>query len=365
MINIRNLSRYLLFTTMSLAFLFGYLDFYMDKNFERLHIFLFNLTSGGFTILYFTEGKSIPSHKTLIFFFLSIAYALLAFFEVYYPAAAIAVILSIIVESYRIKKFQFFPFSFFKVRSSASVKFHEAALLCLSIALFLSAFVILNEVWLKLFYFEKLTLNLFFLGFSFPVSLITMSIIFGIIEEKGTAFIYVVEHIFFWLICAGVIIFFLFIIFQNFTGEVVISTLLFATVLLLFFFFFKYGTRIQQKHFLVSGMYFLLISAFTGIIYIVLSRFSFYELYGRVVLRMHAFYSLYGWNLTGMMVIIRWNDFPISLNTGKAIYYHWFIILLLAPIAKFYSPAIIPAIASYIIFLLFFFFSGKKVKRIV
>jgi hypothetical protein len=192
-----------------------------------------------------------------------------------------------------------------------------------------------------------------------------MSIIFGIIEEKSSAFIYTAEHIFFWLICGGVIIFFLFIIFQIFAGEVIISSVLFITVLLIFFFFFRYGTRIQQKHFLVSGMYFLLFSAFTGIIYIVLSRFSFYELYGKVVLRMHAFYSLYGWNLTGMMVIIRWNDFPIALNTGKAIYYHWFIILILAPLAKFFPAAIIPAIASYITFLLFFFFSRKKVKKIV
>lgn len=365
MTSTRNLSRYLLFTTMALAFVFGYLDLYLDRNFERLHIFLFNLTSGGFTILYFTEGKSIPSIKTLVFFFLSIAYALLAFFEAYFPAAAVAIILALIVESYRIKKFQIFPHSFFKIKSSASVKFHEAALLCLSIALFLSAFVILNDVWLKLFYFEKLTLNVFFLGFSFPVSLITLSIISGIIEQKNSTFINIAEHLFFWLICGGVIIFFLFIIFQIFAAEVFISTLLFVTVLMLFLFFFRFGTQIQQKYFLVSGMYFLLFSAFTGVIYVVLSKFSSYELYGKIILRMHAFCSLYGWNLTGMIVIIRWDDFPIALNTRKAIYFHWFIILLLAPIAKFYSPAVIPAIASYIIFLIFFFFSGQRVKKIV
>jgi len=97
----------------------------------------------------------------------------------------------------------------------------------------------------------------------------------------------------------------------------------------------------------------------------VLTKFAFYEYYGKVILKMHAFYSLYGWNLTGMMVIIRWNDFPIALNTGKAIYYHWFVILLLAPIAKFYPAAVIPAIASYVLFLAFFFFSRKKVKKIV
>jgi len=363
--NIRYLSRYLLFTTMSLAFMFGYLDIYVDKNFERLHIFLFNLTSGGFTILYLTEGRSVPSFKTLIFFFLSIIYAMLAFFEIYYPAAAIAVVLAFIVESYRIKKFPFFPYSFFRAKWSASEKFHQASLLCLSIALLLSSFVILNEVHFNLFHFEKLTLNVFFLGFSFPVSLITMSIIFGIIEEKKSSLIYIAEHIFFWLICGGVIVFFLFIIFQVFIGEVIISALLFITVLLIFFFFFRFGTRIQQKHFLVSGMYFLLISAVTGIIYIVLTKFAFYEYYGKVILRMHAFYSLYGWNLTGMMVIIRWNDFPIALNTGKAIYYHWFVILLLAPIAKFYPAAVIPAIISYVLFLAFFFFSKKKVKKIV
>ncbi len=77
---------------------------------------------------------------------------------------------------------------------------------------------------------------------------------------------------------------------------------------------------------------------------------------------MHAFYSLYGWNLTGMMVIIRWEDFPITLNTRKAIFFHWGVILLLAPAAKFIPALIFPAIAAYVLFLSVFFFSKNRVR---
>ena len=40
------------------AFLFGFADLVWDRNFERLHIFLFNLCAGGFIILYHTETKA-------------------------------------------------------------------------------------------------------------------------------------------------------------------------------------------------------------------------------------------------------------------------------------------------------------------
>lgn len=354
----------ILFASMSSAFIFGFMDHYVNMNFERLHIFLFNLTSGGFTILYLTGRKGIPGKKVLAFYMLSILYAFLAFMKIYIPAALIAVMLAVIVESYRREIFPFFPLIFFKTRSSTSEKFHNASLICLVIGLLLSSFVILNDTWLKLFYFEKLTLDVFFLGFSFPVSLITMSIIFGIIEKTDSYPVLLLEHLFFWFICGGVIVFFLFIIAQSFAGEVFISSFLFATVLCIFIMFFKYGKRMQQKYFLVSAIYFLLFTAITGILYIIIPRTGSYEFYGRIILRMHAFYSLYGWNLTGMMVILRWEDFPIALNTRKAIFFHWGVILILAPFAKFYPVLIIPAVTSYIIFLWVFFFSGSRVRNL-
>jgi len=354
------LFRISLFGVMTAAFIFGYLDFYFQMNFERLHIFLFNLTSGGFTILYLTESRKTPSFKMILFFILSIGYAILAFMKLYIPAAAAAVILALIVESFRIKRFSFFPFIFFRKEYSASEKFHHASLLCLVLALLLSSFVILNDTYFKLFHFEKLTLDVFFLGFSFPVSLITMSIIFGIIEDNGNKLILTAEHFLFWFISAGVIIFFIFILFKFFAGEVFISSFLFLTVLIIFIIFFKFGKRMQQKYFLVSAIYFLMATAVTGILYIIIKQAVYDELYGKIILKMHAFYSLYGWNLTGMMVIIRWDDFPITLKTKKAIYYHWGVILILAPFAKFFPVLILPAIAAYTVFLAVFFFSGNR-----
>lgn len=351
-----------LFITMSAAFIFGFLDHLLPMNFERLHIFLFNLTSGGFTILYLTEGKKRTSFRIILFYLISIAFAIFAFFKLYFYAAASGIILAVIVETYRRQRFSFFPSMFFRINDPASAKFHHASLLCLVIGLLMSSFVIINEVYLKLFYFEKLTLDVFFLGFSFPVSLITMSIIFGIIESEGRKWIAAAEHAFFWLICGGVIVFFVFIIMKSFTGEVFISFTLFFTVVAIFVVFFKYGRSIQQKYFLVSGIYFLMATAVTGILYILLKNFTYNEFYGKLILRMHAFYSLYGWNLTGMMVITRWEDFPIALNTRKAISFHWGVILVLAPLAKFYPVVAIPAVASYLVFLGVFFFSGNSAK---
>lgn len=359
-----NLFRLLLFSTMSAAFIFGYLDHYFHMNFERLHIFLFNLTSGGFTILYLTEQKKNPSKRTILFFIFSVLYAILAFLKFYIPAALVAVILALIVESFRRKKFSFFPFIFFKSQSPASEKFHHASLLCLVISLLLSSFVILNDAYFKLFHFEKLTLDVFFLGFSFPVSLITMSIIFGIIEDRGSRLILTAEHLLFWFTSGGVIVFFIFIIMKLFSGEVFISFFLFFTVLFIFAIFFKYGKDMQQKYFLVSGIYFLMATAVTGILYIIIKQAAYNELYGKIILRMHAYYSLYGWNLTGMMVIIRWGDFPIALKTKKAIYFHWGVILVLAPFAKFFPVLALPAIAAYILFLGVFFFSRHEISSV-
>ncbi len=353
-----------LFFTMSAAFVFGFLDQLFPLNFERLHIFLFNLTSGGFTILYLTAGKKRPTSRVILFYIISIIFAVLAFMGLYLFAAICGVALAVIVEIFRRERFSFFPWSFFRVQDPASAKFHHASLLCLVIALLMSSFVIINDVYLKLFYFEKLTLDVFFLGFSFPVSLITMSIIFGIIESDRAKWIAAAEHAFFWLICGGVIVFFIFIIMKSFAGEVFISLTLFLTVVSIFIVFFRYGRSIQQKYFLVSGIYFLMATAVTGILYILLKQFSYNEFYGKLILRMHAFYSLYGWNLTGMMVITKWDDFPIALNTKKAISYHWGVILVLAPLAKFYTPLAIPAVISYLVFLGVFFFSGKTVKKI-
>ena len=347
---------------MAAAFIFGFMDHYINMNFERLHIFLFNLTCGGFIIIYATLRGRAAGAKAWIFFLLSILYAVMAFMEFYIPAAAAAVLLAVLAESARREKFPFFPAIFFKSRHSSAEKFHNASLLCLSIALLLSAFVIINDSFLKLFYLEKLTLDVFFLGFSFPVSLITMSVIFEMLEKDVPANIIMFEHLAFWSICAGVIVFFLFIIADYFPGEVFMSTFLSVIVLMIFLVLFRFGRNIQQKYFLVSAASFLLLTAITGILYTVIKNMESCEPCSKIILRMHAFYSLYGWNLAGMMVIIRWEDFPIAFNTRRAVFFHWGIILILAPAAKFIPVLTLPAIAAYIILLAVFFFSGNRVK---
>jgi len=44
-------------------------------NFERLHIFLFNLCSGGTLLVYFTEGKPSLSHRGQAFLILALAWS--------------------------------------------------------------------------------------------------------------------------------------------------------------------------------------------------------------------------------------------------------------------------------------------------
>lgn len=68
--------------TMTIALSFGFMHHFIpDYNFERLHIFLFNLCTGGTIILYFTMDKGRMTKRLYAFFFLSFVYAFLAFFS--------------------------------------------------------------------------------------------------------------------------------------------------------------------------------------------------------------------------------------------------------------------------------------------
>ncbi len=355
----------LLFITMSSAFTFGFLDLFLFRNFERLHIFLFNLTSGGFSILHLTECREKPSRKTYIFLTLSVIYAVCAFMEYYMASIALSLALAGIAEWYRHTYLSFIPSEFFRVNEKTSRKFHHASLLCLELALILSALVIANEIYFNAVKLEKLKLDMFFLGFSFPVSLITFHLIFKIIEKNETpAHTKKLSHFLFWAISGGVGVFFIFIIFRVFEGEIVSAFFLFSAVAAIFTIFFRHGIRVQQKHFLVSGMYFLLISSLSGLLYIVLTKLTPYEHFAKPVMRVHAFFSLYGWNLSGMLVILRWRDFPLKMNTGYAIYMHWAVIIL-APFSKYFREISFVTVPLYMAYIFFFFFSKNRSKNSV
>ena len=252
--------RILMFITMSVAFAFGYIDLWSDYNFERLHIFLFNLCTGGTVIMYYTANRPLAGVRTITFYVLSLALTFSAFFELYIAFFVIAALLSLLVETLRVKTYSFFPYNFFKKNECIAERFHHAALLCLSLALLLSSFVIANDQYLHLFSLKKLTLDVFFLGFSFPVSLVTFAVIFTFVEEYAKKNSCGLETYSFWSINIGVIAFFVFILLEAKTLEFISAGILFTTVLILFVFFFRHGVPVQQKLFLVSGMGFLLLT---------------------------------------------------------------------------------------------------------
>ncbi len=360
-----NLKTKLIFIiTMSAALFFGFLQlFFPAYDFERLHIFLFNLCTGGTVILIYTEMEKGLSLRTGFFFILSFCYAVFAFLHMYRYAISTALILALLVETVRIKKFSFFPINFFSRSSSTSEKFHHASLMCLSLALIISALVICNHQYWSFIRSTKLKLNIFFLGFSFPVSLITMSVMYRKMEESTKRWVRIFEDASFWIITCGVIVFFIFILMQLFIPELIIAGVLFTTVVIIFIIYLRLGFREQPKEFLSSGMAFLIMTAITGIIYMPISLYMPNSADGKFLLKLHALISLYGWNLNGIAVICRYNDFPIRLHSLKAIALHWTVVLVIAPLGFYYRPVSILAVLAYGLFLTIVFFSkGRSVE---
>jgi hypothetical protein len=318
-------------------------------NFERLHIFLFNLCSGGTLLIYFTEDTRRLSRKALTFLLLSLAFALCAFMGWYGPTLIIPLFLSIIIENVRVDHFgSCFPKALFSGEESTSRKFHQASLLCLSLGLFISSLAILNSEFGHWFTLEKLKLDTFFLGFSFPISLISMSVIFALMKNDTDPPTHFLKELSFWVINLGVIIFFLFILANWFAPQVAIASILFLAVSLVLYLYWHQGIRLQQKAFLTSGIIFLVVTSITGILYILLAFSDSYNPQETLpLLRMHAFTALYGWNLSGLAVISRHGDFPIRLHSQKVILLHWLTVLILCPLGYFFPFVAILAVFSY------------------
>jgi len=334
-------------------------------NFERLHIFLFNLCSGGTLLLYFTEGEECLTRRGLLFLIVALAFALCAFLQWYLPAMLLPLVLAHLVEAVRIDHFgSRFPRALFSFREPVPRKFHQAALLCLSLGLTLSSPVILNSVYLQWFTIEKLRLDTFFLGFSFPVSLISMSVIFTLMKKESIRLTGLLKEAAFWIINLGVIVFFAFILAGLFASQVAIASLLFLTVAFILYLYWHEGIPLQQKAFLTSGILFLLITSITGILYILLSFSSFYtpEI-SHPLLRLHAFTALYGWNLSGLAVIGRHGDFPLQLHSSKVVLLHWLTVLLLCPLGYFLPVFAVLAVLAYTWLLVRLLFNQGTVDR--
>ena len=351
----RNLRIFIL-GLMVLAFMFGFADQVWNQNFERLHIFLFNLCAGGFIILYHTENNGRPSIRCYTFLILSLVYAVSAFLKFYYLAALLSFSLGLLVETIRIRSFSILPTDLFDFRISVVDKFHHASVLCLSLALFIATFVLVNDNVFHWLPYKNLTLNVFFLGFSFPVSLITMSVMFSFIRQDISPFLRLLKQAFFWTVNLGVIVFFLFIVFELDVEKFIIAVVLFFTVTMIFSFFLIFGLNVQQKHFLLSGMIFLVFTGITGVFYIVLAGFpEAYIRWGKLLLTCHGYLSLYGWSMSGLLILVRWNDFPLKLNSWWIITFHWLVITVLAPLGKTNIVLAVTASVCFCLFLHFFF----------
>lgn len=335
----------------------GMLDPQEAYHFERLHIFLFNLCAGCTILLYYSEPGDSLSPNVRLFLFLSLLYALCAFLEIYAPVLVVTPALVAIVETIRIRRFSFFPVDFFKKTVPVSQKFHHAALLCLSIGMLIAALVIINSEYHPFIRIPKLELNMFFLGYSFPLSLITMSLIFMIMENssgRDGAF----KNAAFWIINVGVVVFFGFILAEVFLPQLAVTLVLFASVLMVFYLFVTLGKNLQQKQFLISGMGFLMITSITGIVYILLEFTRGYDSSSLAwLMRLHSFTALYGWNLCGLAIICRYNDFPIQLHSNRTIALHWATVMVLAPLGCYYPVIAVIATIAYAVYLYIVLFS--------
>lgn len=351
--------RLMFMTTMTIALSFGFMHHFIHGyNFERLHIFLFNLCTGGTIILYFTLDKGRMTKRLWLFFALSFVYAFLAFFEIYPLAIAVSLVLFVIVESVRVSRFGFFPKDFFTLKVPTAQKFHQASLLCLSIGLLISVTAIVNQEYFTFIHSEKLTLNTFFLGFSFPISLISLSVMFTTMHKAKSSLFRHLKVICFWTITLGVIVFFSFILFEAIYLELTISLILFAAVSCVLYLYVKMGIKEQQKAYLTSGIFFLLMTSVSGVIYILIYAYGYTDpFYKNLTILYHRMLALYGWNISGLAVICRFRDFPIMLHSGSSIILHWLIVALLAPLAYYNAGFVLPTLVCYVIFLSAVFFS--------
>lgn len=334
-----------------------------ELNFERLHIFLFNLCGGGTLLIYFTEDKKELSIHGKLFFCGALAFAFSTFIGWYIPALILPLLLAIITERVRVLHFgNCIPLEMFTREERVSRKFHQASFLSLSFALILSSPVILNAIYMHWWNLEKLTLDTFFLGFSFPISLISMSVIFSLMRKAKDSLHKTLKEISFWIINLGVIIFFLFILAKLFIPQVIIATTLLLGVGLVLYLYKFHGIPSQQKAFLTSGIFFLLITSVSGIIYILLEFSTGYDPQQALpLLRLHAFTALYGWNLSGLAVVARHDDFPLQLHSMKSISLQWITVLILCPLGYFFPWAALFAVICYSLLLYNLLFRNGKV----
>ncbi|MCX7679672.1 MAG: hypothetical protein N2316_10695 [Spirochaetes bacterium] len=346
----------LLFFMMMVSFVAGVFHDHIkidQLNIQRIHVFLFNLCTGCTILL--LHLKEIKKHWVVIFLLFSILFSVSAAINFFFVAICSALILTAIVEFARVKSYSFFPSNFFSLKIPVSIKFHHAALLCLSFALPLSAFSMFAHLW-KIHLPPKMTVDIFFLGFSFPVSLMVMSVLFANMKDVEGIVELLIRNFIFWIVNVGVIVFFIFILAENEILQVAIALLLMVSVVMVFICYYKHALREKQFYFLFSSVFFLLLSALSGVLYVTIkSLFENYHGLGiRYILSLHRYVSLYGWNQAGIIVLL-WDNkkyvSPIS-NSKAMIALHWLAVAVFAPCALFHWAFAAMAVVLYVSFLI-------------
>lgn len=303
---------------------------------QRLHIFFFNLIAGGTVILWFTNKESKFSKHTWLYLIISFLFSISVFLNFYIIALILGIVLVFLVERVRIHHFGFFPFSFFNYNVPVERKFHLASLLCLSIGIILAELMILNNYYLQILSPDVLPLNYFYLGFSFPLSLIIFSIIYDLLGHKDDPILKMQKEVSFWFVNIGVIVFFIFIILKIVIGEIICASSLIIYIFFTLYLFLKNSNYFINKKFLISGMFFLILTSLTGLSMICLQFFhtdtSSYQFLNNLLLQMHGYLALYGWLLSGLIVIIRNLDIQQKYQSNKKILLHWFLLVIIVPI---------------------------------
>lgn len=306
-----------------------------DVHWERLHIFLLNLCAGGTLLLFFTQGEKRPSKLVLAFGLLSFGYALLASLEYYTPALLLSLLLAGISEKIRWQRFGPWGKKVLDSEAPMAERFHAAALLFLSLSLLLLAFVLFNHAWLHLPLWEKLELNLLFLAFSFPLSLWSFSLFFSFASKLPQTF----SRLSFAGIIGGVCLLFLFILYESPFLELLIALWLTLLVLMLSGARLWVNPKEPWKNFLTSGMGLLILSALTGVAYILKLMNPELPLPSLEAIRQwHRSIALYGWNLVGLVILLRFAHFPSWLNSTPSITLHWILVLGLIPLSYTLPP---------------------------
>jgi len=354
--------RIVVFGTIMAAVCSGFLKAVMGPDIQldvgALNIFLFNLATGGTLILTRFAGKSSFTALTVAYYLGALVFAVAA--SIHLPAACIvsAIFLAVIVEYVRWTQFGWFPEFFQAV--SVSRKFQQAALLCLSSGLFICAATMLNNSYLGLVHLEKLDLHVFFLGFSFPISLSTFSLLFERVEAGSGPPVRRQSEFCFWALNLGVIVFFLFIVSECYPGQILMSLTLFTTIMVALSLHLKYTPRNQEATLLTSALAFSIVGSLSGIAYVLLLWTSENYTPG-IVLSMHAAAAVFGWNMVWLMLTARKGQYPLAFNTKVLLGIHWTLVVLI-PFARESVVAAVPAALCLLVFLGMALFSSSKIR---